>query len=219
MIYCIGDSFTYGHGLSEPGKTAWPIVLGNLLNAPVTNLGKDSSGNTRIAKRTIDVAFRDDAELVILAWVSPYRIEFFDEKPYDLWPGRNFEKSPIKKPPTEITKALTILQNDQFDLWLYRKWMRDIILTQNLLKNQNKKYLMARAWGEWGPIEGTEDLWNKIDWNYFIGHPTTSGNTDYETFGHWYTDLPLVRNHPSDLGHQRIAQKFYEHIRNFGWFS
>jgi len=214
MIYCIGDSFTYGHGLEDPDKTAWPIVLGTLLNRPVTNLGKSGSGNTRIVKRTIDVVFRDDTELVILAWVGPHRIEFFDKTPYDIWPGQTFRKTP-----NEIAKALTITQNNQFDLWLCRKWLRDIILTQNLLKNQNKKYLMARAWGAWEPLAGTEDLWNKIDWNYFVGHPTTTRNTDYETFGYWYTDIPLVLNHPSELGHQRIAEKFYEYIRNFGWIS
>jgi len=189
--------------------------LGNLLDRPVTNLGKNGTGNTRIVKRTIDVAFCDDTELIIIAWVGPYRIEFFNKVPYDIWPG-----SQAGNIPKEIVNALTVIQNDQFDLWLYKKWLRDIILIQNLLKNQNKKYLMSVAWHPWEPVSGTENLWNNIDWQYFLGHPTNSANSNYENFGYWFADSPRgPGKHPLELGHQKIAEKFYEHIRNLGWFS
>jgi hypothetical protein len=212
MIYCVGDSFTYGDELTDPSTSAWPVVLGKLLNKSVTNLGKNGTGNTRIVKRTIDLAFRDDAELIILSWVGPYRVEFFNKKPYDIWPGRQGAAA------SEITKALTVTQDDQFDLWLYRKWLRDIILTQNLLQNRNKKYLMAQAWYQWGPMPGTQDLWDKINWSYFVGYPDSS--PDYETFGYWCADAPKgSNNHPLELAHQQIARKFYDHIRNLSWFS
>jgi len=136
MIYCIGDSFTYGDELKDPTKSAWPIILGNLLNKTAVNLGKNGSGNTRIVKRTIDAAFCDDAELIIVAWTGPHRVEFFNEGPCDIWPGKEVWTN-IKDQIT-IAKAMTNATNDKFDLYLYRKWLRDVILTQNLLQNLDK---------------------------------------------------------------------------------
>jgi len=214
MIYCIGDSFTYGDELQDPKKTSWPIILSNLLNKSVTNLGRCGCGNTRIVKRIIDTAYSQDAELIIIAWTAPYRIEFFNHQPRDIWPGQ--ESFILDKNQKILSQSLTMVANDKFDLWLYKKWLRDIILTQNLLQNLNKKYLMAVAWHHWGPFEGSKNLWNKINWNYFLGHPTVSKNPDYETFDYWIKDAPKGRNHhPLELGHQRIAEKFYEHIRNY----
>jgi hypothetical protein len=210
MIYCIGDSFTFGAELKTPDQSAWPILLGNLLNKPVTNLGRRGTGNTRMVKRAVDLAFRDDAELIIIAWAGPWRVEFFDKQPYDLWPGCY-----AKKEAEPIVRALTITQDPQFDLWLYRKWLRDIILTQNLFENCNKQYLMMSAWHTWGPVAGAEDLWNLINFDYLVGHPINSKNPSYETFGHWFKDAPVGPNgHPLELAHERIAEKFYEHIRN-----
>jgi hypothetical protein len=218
MIYCIGDSFTYGDELKDPTKSAWPIILGNLLNKTAVNLGKNGSGNTRIVKRTIDAAFCDDAELIIVAWTGPHRVEFFNEGPCDIWPGKEVWTN-IKDQIT-IAKAMTNATNDKFDLYLYRKWLRDVILAQNLLQNLDKTYLMAVAWHSWGPIPGSEDLWNKINWNNFLGHPSVSKNPDYETFNYWIVGSPIGKTrHPLELGHQKIAEKFYEHIRNLSWFS
>jgi lysophospholipase L1-like esterase len=210
MIYCIGDSFTFGAELETPDQSAWPILLGKLLNRPVTNLGRRGCGNTRMVKRTIDVAFKDDAELIVIAWAGPFRVEFFHKQPYDLWPGCHAGKD--QEP---LIRALTLAQNPQFDLWLYRKWLRDIILTQNLLANCNKRYLMMSAWYSWAPLPGTEDLWDKIDFTYFLGHPMNSKNPSYETFGHWFKDASVGPNgHPLELGHERIANEIAKHIRN-----
>lgn len=226
MIYCIGDSFTYGDELPDagwdnqrPSELAWPSKLSQLTDRPITNLGRKACGNTRIVKRIIDSAFKDDCELVIVAWTNPVRLEFFSSGPYDSWPGRN-TKSFDNKAKEVLTKALTIENDVKFDLWAYRKWLRDIILTQNLLDNRGIKHLMFVTFHEWGPIPGTEDLWDKINWNYFLGHPLTSPTCDYETLCYWMADAPKGPNgHPLELGQERIASKINEYIRNFGWVS
>lgn len=215
MIYCIGDSFTYGDELDKPEKDAWPVVLGKMLNKSVTNLGKPGTGNTRMVKRAIDVAFQDDAELVIISWTNPTRIEFFNTQPYDVWPGRQV----WPQEDANIAKALTIMHNEYFDMWLYRKWLRDIILTQNLLKSQNKRYLMAQALHYSDNHDFAHDLWKKVDIGFFLYHPQWSDVNKYETFCHWTKDNAKAGQHPSETGHQQIAEKFYEYIRHLGWLS
>ena len=217
MIYCIGDSFTYGDELTNPQLSAWPALLGKMLNHPVTNLGKRATGNTRIVKRVIDTAYKDDADLVLIAWTGPGRVELYDQEPYDIWPGRDTQAM-IKHNRYIQIDTLTKSHTKHWDVWAYRNWLRDIILTQNLLENRNKKYLMMVAWHVWDPQPEHEDLWNKINFKYFLGHPTTSNTPDYETFRHWFRHCPTGPNgHPLESGHQRIAEKINEHIRNLGW--
>lgn len=222
MIYTIGDSFTYGDELVDPSKTAWPILVGNCFDRPVLNMGKKAVGNTYIVKRVVDVAFKDDAELVLIAWTHPNRMEFFDydnNRPFNTWPGRQFRGATHSQ--LELTKILTHDQCPSSDVWAYRKWIRDIILTQNLLNTQNKKYLMMVTWHDWEPFNDVSDLWCNVDLAKFIGSPQGAIPTvDYETFCYWFSDAPQGPNHhPLELGHQRIAEKINEHIRHLGWLS
>jgi hypothetical protein len=217
MIYTIGDSFTYGDELPDRNN-AWPFLLGKEFNVPVTNLGRGGSGNTRIVKRVIDAAYKDDAELIIIAWTGPGRIELFTHSPINVWPGAQPRIShPLDQ---DAVRLLTLSHTKGWDIWSYRKWIRDIILCQNLLENQNKKYLMMVTWHDWEPNETTQDLWDKVNLKYFLGHPSTSNTPYYETFCSWHGDCPRgPGGHPLELGHQRIADKINEHIRNFGWLS
>jgi len=219
MIYCIGDSFTYGDELADRQKSAWPALVGNYFNKPVTNLGRRAVGNTRIVKRTIDAAFAADAELIIIAWASPYRTEFFNDIPYDIWAGMQTDY--LNEEQASLARSLTLVNNKQFDLWQYRKWLRDVILIQNLLQNQNKNYMMFMAYTPWGPIPGTEDLWDKVNSQYFMGHAAPSNNIDrYENFGHWAAGCPKgPGGHPLELAHQKVANKINEYIRNLSWLS
>jgi lysophospholipase L1-like esterase len=228
MIYCIGDSFTYGDELTDagwdnqhPSPNAWPGKLGQLTNRPVTNLGRRACGNTRLVKRIVDTAFKDDAELVVISWTSPNRVEFLNGTPYDVWPGRNLKAVDNKHKETLI-KALTLDHNEHFDLWCMRKWIRDIIVTQNLLANQGKPYLMLVTWHDWAPTEDTQDLWDKVDFRYFIGHPTSNlnGYNGYKTMCYYFSsDQKLPGGHPTEAGHQQIAENINEYIRHFSWLS
>lgn len=225
MIYCIGDSFTFGAELpdikGEPtglvhSQLAWPTLLGQHLSRSVTNLGHQGTGNTRVLKRTMDCVFKGDAELIIVAWPSPDRIEWCDEEGiYDIWPGRNIRWMPGRR--KEMVEKATHDYNTEVDHWSYRRWLRNIILLQSFLRSNNQQYIMfqthlSQRWNElW--INRDQDLIKHIDTTYFIGWPTT-GLTE------WMGDCPKgPHGHPLELGHQRVAEKVYEHIRNFGWFS
>ena len=57
------------------------------------------------------------------------------------------------------------------------------------------------------------DLVEKIDTRYFVGWPN-------ETMMDWAGTAPKgPRGHFLEEGHQRVADKIYEHIRNLGWLS
>jgi len=101
-----------------------------------------------------------------------------------------------------------------------RKWIRDIIVTQNLLANQGKRYLMLVTWHDWAPTEDTQDLWDKVDFRYFIGHPTSNlnGSNGYKTMCYYFSsDQKLPGGHPTEAGHQQIAENINEYIRHFSW--
>jgi hypothetical protein len=219
MIYCIGDSFTYGDELFDPANDAWPALLGKMLNCSVTNMGRNATGNTRIVKRVIDVAYKKDTDIIIIAWTGPNRLEFHDHEPYDIWPGRDTRAIMPTKIIRHIgTDYLTKSHTEKWDTWAHRQWFRDVILTQNLLENQNKKYLMMVAWHNWNPLLEYQDLWDKINFKYFLGHPSISNSPDYETFCYWANGCPRgPGGHPLELGHQRIAEKINEYIRTLGW--
>jgi hypothetical protein len=91
MIYCIGDSFTYGEELSNREQDAYPYVLSRMLETTVTNLGKPATGNYRMVKRTMDIVLTHKPELIVIGWSDPARQEFADDiSIVDLWAGRNY---------------------------------------------------------------------------------------------------------------------------------
>ena len=225
MIYAIGDSFTFGDELPDvivtpenlkPSDIAWPALLSKKWNKPVTNLGRQASGNTRIIKRSMDCVFKGDAELIIVAWTNPSRIEWCDEQgPHDIWPGRDVRWMPASRVP--MVEKLSREHNDEVDHWCYRTWLRDIILLQTFFKLHNQRYVMVQShlsqlFNAYWPYRDL-DLRDQIDTTYFVGWPL-EGMTE------WMGDCPRgPKNHPLELGHQRIADKIDEYIRNFSWVS
>ena len=225
MIYCIGDSFTFGDELpgvkqigttQTPSEFAWPSILSKRLNHPVTNLGRSGCGNTRIIKRAMDCTLTFTKDPIIVAWTSPLRVEFIDkEGVFDSWPGRNTSRTRPSRTP--IVKELTNLHNKNTEYWAYRQWLRDILLLQSFFKQYDQPYLMVQSHITQGIGYNFADkdalLKSQIDQTNFLGWPFT-GMTE------WAYPCPEGPNgHPLELGHEKIADKIYEHIRHLGWVS
>lgn len=225
MIYCIGDSFTFGAELPDtfsdpaeltPSKFAWPALLEQKLHQPVTNLGHQGSGNTRVIKRAMDCVFAGDADMIIIAWPTPDRIEWCDEDGiYDIWAGRNIRWLPQRR--QEMVGMATGDWTTEVDHWSYRRWLRNIIMLQTFFKFHNQRYMMfqthlTQRWNsEW--MTRDQDLLKHVDLTYFAGWP-------YYGLCEWFGDAPKgPHGHPLEIGHERIADKVYEYIRNFGWVS
>jgi hypothetical protein len=210
-ILAVGDSFTYGYEMQDTGD-AWPCVLARKLNATVTNLAKPGGGNTQIVRNIVEHA--DQYDLVVIGWTSPGRIEFSDQiGTYDIWPGWNGKQRVSHR--VEIAKQLTIAHNDQY---LFRQFLINIILVQSFLNFKNIPYVMASTQGESEHYyssckQNNVDLLNKIDYNTFIEWPK-NGMAEW-TFG----CRQGPEHHFLEDGHERVAEKFYEHYRHIRGIS
>jgi hypothetical protein len=79
MILATGDSWTYGYGIQN--RHAWPHVLSNLLEMPVTVSARPGEDNETICENTIEYVKRLDPKIVIIGWSGVSRIRH-SKKPY-----------------------------------------------------------------------------------------------------------------------------------------
>lgn len=220
MIYCIGDSFTAGAELPDLGMPekkysdlAWPAKLGQLLNRPTTNLGRQGCSNDRIINRALECVWKNDSDLIIIAWSVPGRIDMLDGfGNFSVWAGKNsYHGNDIR---VEIIKLLTVIHNDASDNWYLRKWLRQVILLQTFFQKYNKKYLMIQTHTS---QELNSKFWNlntdlveKIDTSFFIGWP-------FSGFREWVMGMPsMPQKHPTEEGHAVIAHNIQNAIKNLG---
>lgn len=70
-LITFGDSFTYGHHLSDP-KDAWPCVLAKLLELKEINKSIPGNSNLEILTDILNFEFLPD-DLVIVGWTYVYR--------------------------------------------------------------------------------------------------------------------------------------------------
>lgn len=216
MIYCIGDSFTYGEELSNREQDAYPYVLSRMLDTTVTNLGKPATGNYRMVKRTMDIVLTHKPELIVIGWSDPARQEFADDiSIVDLWAGRNYRNMQNSSDHRrDLIKYMTA-----YDVpgYYYTKWLRQIILLQSFCQANNVRCVMFNACNaeDWNRtyMAKHQDLIEHVDATTFVGWPL-SGSTE------WCFKTPHgPGGHPLEQGHQIIANKIYEHIGNLGWLS
>jgi len=214
MIYAIGDSFTYGDEL-ESRDQAWPVVLSKLVNKTVINKGRSATGNTRMVKRAVDAVI-DDAEMIVVGWSDCNRQEFADEiGVYDIWAGRNyraFQKDNTHR--IDLIKYLTAYDTPEY---YYADWLRKVILIQSLCQVKNIPLVMFIACGA-----------NNSHQEYHTKFATLVGQIDQTQFvdgmfnsvAEWCYGTPYGPNgHPLATGHEIIANKIYEHIRNISRIS
>lgn len=214
MIYAIGDSFTYGDELPSQ-NLAWPNLLSQKLNIPVVNKGRPATGNTRMVKRAID-AVLDNATGIIIGWSDCCRQEFADEDGiFDLWAGRNFRQfqdDVLHR--KDLIKYITAYDAPEY---YYANWLRKIILVQSLCKLHSIPCAMFISCGanERHQLYSHkyQPLISAIDHTMFVDDMFTS-------VGEWTWGTPHGPNgHPLEQGHEVIANKIYEYIRNQCWFS
>jgi len=208
-LLTVGDSFTYGEELSDL-TLAWPFQLSATLGYDVTNLAKPGSGNTRMVRYAVENITKYD--MIIVAWTHWARTEIADECGfYDIWPGC----SPIPhKEHTQWRSDLIEYYSRHYnDEYLYRQYLLNIILLQNYFSKNNKKYLMLDAFAnhQYRGRKTNEDLIGQIDTGYFVGWPD-------ESMMEWtYGCNQGPIGHFLELGHQRVAEKIYNHMVKLKW--
>ncbi len=211
-VLTVGDSFTYGEELPNR-ELSWPTLVTNRLGYSLTNLAKPGSSNDRITRPIIEQL--NNYDMVIIAWSHFARIEMADEYgEYDIWPGgTGIQYAHSHKWRREVIDYITKHHNDSY---LYRKYLLNIILIQNYLTANNKKYIMLDAFGNHQDKKHTLtnlDLLDQIDATYYVGWLES-------TMMEWTYGTPIgARGHFLEEGHAIVADKIYEHIRNLGWVS
>jgi hypothetical protein len=216
-LLTLGDSFTYGEEL-EDRSNAWPSLVANQIGYKLVNLGVPANSNTGICRQLVEY-FATSGEipnLVIIGWSSPGRMEYSDAfGNFSLWPGFNDEGFRLHHPwRLKLSDYLNEYHNDEY---LYVKYLQDIIFVQNFLKSQNVKCLMlttfANNYYKKKYCNAYHNYEKLIDVDNFIGWPNY-GMSEWTIFcqkgpgGHFL-----------EQGHQRVAKKINEHIRNLSWIS
>tara|TARA_B110000503_G_scaffold22121_1_gene33954 strand:- start:200 stop:874 length:675 start_codon:yes stop_codon:yes gene_type:complete len=84
-LVAFGDSFTEGCGLDDqfetlskgkPSQCPYPALLGNMLNVPVSNMGKYGSSNLEILTSILSFKFQPN-DVVLIGWTYTLRDMLF----------------------------------------------------------------------------------------------------------------------------------------------
>lgn len=210
-LLTVGDSFTYGEELAD-NKSAWPNLLANKFGYELTNLAKPGSGNTRMVRYCVEEV--NNYDVAIIAWSHFARIEIADENGfYDIWPGGGTLPHKAYSPWRQaIIDYFTKYHNDDY---LYRQYLLNIILLQNFLESNGKRYLMLDAFGNHQTNErvsiNNRDLLDQINSTYYVGWPNQS-------MMEWTYEVEQGPNgHFLEQGHVRVAEKIYAFMDDLPW--
>jgi len=213
-ILTVGCSFTSGAELRYPNTDAWPAVLASTNNWELNNRGKGGGSNDR-SMRVVFEEIDKGYDLIVFAWTVPDRFEVAsDNGPINI----HANAGKVYNLPW-----VTEFYARHYDrLYSYTRWLRNAIMLQSYLKSRNQRYLFCSTFGMHSDLrtelykeysEKLNYLIEQVDKDYYVDWPEW-GMTD------WMGDCPKgPRDHPLELGHQRIAEKINEHIRNLGWLS
>lgn len=216
-VLAVGDSFTYGEELSDT-NSSWPYKLSNMIGAECVNLGQPAASNDSIIRRTMDhLNVTNDVDLVVIGWSNIGRSEFSDEFGYyDVWPGyqgKLFARDGSNWR-NELVEYISKYHNSEA---FHRKFIQQVILLQSYLKSRDIKYVMLNiVQNEYYKkkfFDGNHQYFSQVDTDNFIGF-NESGMLEWT-----YGCEQGKSGHFLEEGHNIVANRIYEHIRNRGWLS
>ena len=206
MILTVGDSFTYGEELANRTTDAWPYVLSRMQKQEVTNLGKGGASNQYIIRTVIEETAKQQFDLVIVGWSDVSRIETYTYgKPVCI--GHYGKRN--------IPWVSDYYKHSYDTKFSFQTWFTQILGLQQYLISINQPYLFVNVAGLQGHYHDYKSdfvyLWNKYQVDNYPGWPS-------DGMLEWQGDCPKgPGGHPLELGHERIAEKINEYIRNLGW--
>jgi hypothetical protein len=216
-ILAVGDSFTYGDELTDLA-TAYPALLAQQFGAQVDNQARPGSGNTRMVRTVVDHVGRntpvaiDRADLIIIGWSSPGRIEFADATGiYDIWPGYsgNMFTREGQSWRLELIDYISKYHDPQY---LYQQYLLNVIMLQNFLKSHNQRYVMlttvSNEYYHNTYCSQFAHLTQLVDAEHYLGWPR-------EGMAEWTQSCPRgAGGHFLEEGHQQVAKKIYHHVNS-----
>ena len=207
MIYCFGDSFTFGDEL-EDRANAWPGVLNQMTDHIVVGIAKPGASNSWICNKVIQKCLEQKPQLAIVAWTTSDRYEFFGEDNVSLCVNVN---------DGDTDPFIKQLYSDYHDTsGKFVEWICQAILLQNFLENQGIEYRFVHAFAS-----GISDILDKNKNSPHFKKMLSFLNTDRfigwleDDFIKWSKGSPLgPHGHFLEQGHRQVAEQMYERIRD-----
>jgi len=215
-LLTVGDSFTYGEEL-EDRTSAWPQVLASKLDYRLINLGTPAASNDKILRTTFEHLLSNTPDLVVIGWSNIGRSEYADEFGYyDVWPG--YQGNLFRRDNTlwreELVEYISKYHNIES---INRKFLQQVVLLQKYLESCKIQYVMLNiVQNEYYKLKkfpGQELYHQQVNRDTFLGFDN-SGMMEWVEGckkgpgGHFLED-----------GHQIVADRIYEHIRNISRVS
>lgn len=214
-ILALGCSFTRGSELQNSEQTAWPSVLAHRLGGTVDNLAEFNGSNDMMFRKAMERT--ENYDVIIVGWSEAHRME--------VWLNNTVISSRRKHPigPFSVNHNSSgnslewvkpFFAEHYHEEYFLRRWLCQVVALQDHFKLHDQRYLFFTAFGnDAAVIKYDLLLKNKIDTRYYLGWPNQSMMS-------WTSDTPYGQyGHPLELGHQKTAEKLYEHIRHLGWIS
>ena len=191
------------------------------MNTDMINaLLKIAEGITEFAKaQTVETPHQDKPNPLVLVGsvvkINEYpttTITSDENGTYDLWPGGSgvFFTGELKYR-KELMNYVNRHHNDEY---LYNQYTTNIVLVQKYLESKGKRYIMVDTFGNHQAKQRQSNgLISQVNDQYYIGWPT-------ESMMEWTYKTPQgPAGHFLEEGHQKVAEKINEYIRNIGWVS
>lgn len=214
-ILTLGDSFTKGSELMDPLGSAWPTLLGELTSATITNQAEYGGSNDMMFRKALELTSETDYDIVIVAWTEVHRMEIYLNSPVFM-EKRHYGAGPlsINHHWGELSWTKEYYTNHSNEEFFFRKWLCQVVSLQSYFEQRNQKYVFLNAFGNQPLIQKYDmPVMKQVNTQRFMGWPD-SGIVE------WVFGTPRGKyGHPLEQGHQIVADKINEYIRNFGWVS
>lgn len=212
QLLTVGDSFTYGDELEDQTQ-AWPTQLAARLDYELLNLGKSGASNAAILRRTLESLVQAPADLIVIGWTSPGRIEWKDQVgvAYSLWPGFAADTQYITDHPWRADWLRYINQYHSPE-YLYEQYLIQVISLQSYCQAHSIDYRFLNI--------RQDDYYHRVGQEQ---HSGLAGLIDCTKFIGWNAEgmqdiaRPhlMPRGHPDPQGHLLITEKILNDYQEY----
>lgn len=211
-VFAFGDSFTYGHELSDCPTNNWPTpsnlsyggLVANKLSAEYHCHAMGSYANNAISRRIIQaLPILTQHDMVLVMWTATVRHELLlqDEGWMSLLPTSTMPMS------TEYFKYIDTAPQYHID-----KTLKEIYISQQLLTSASIPHIFMSSMTDLSQgIQNQENLLStKLDLNKWIFLDNGLG------FVEWSKNILNLQfsGHPRDAAHEALAKKILAKIHD-----
>lgn len=199
MILTLGDSFTYGDELTDR-TAAWPYLLGKMFRCQINNMAVSGGSNDRMFRLAVSETAKTRYNLVIIAWSEVSRFEAYESDRVQCFTHQA----------TSPEWVVEYYRHGYDDKLAHERWFTNMLALQAYFKSIQQPYLFCTI----GEVLAYKKYCVEFDHILFKLDKSYMTSWPIEGFLSWQGDCPKgPRGHPLELGHERIANKLANYIR------